>query len=223
MRPTVTGVIAALFLVPASFATAAQVDLLPGGGAILSGTTNAAEGGTLAGTVLNDNLIPFSLGGFVAGNVQNRVVEANIDGTLIFAPRIRDIVDLLPALEFSIIDGFTLSGYSGFQTLVEYRTDGLGDDGPDFATRSFDGDTLSFIFGAPALDLTEESYFLSINTDATQYALTGSMTIFGRADLGQPTQSVTITGLAVPIIPLPASGLLLFGALGGLAFLRKRG
>lgn len=206
---------------------AASVNVLPGTSAELFGTTNDAEGGALAGAVLTDNLIGFTLEDYLAGTVQNRVTLADSDGTLTFAPRIRDIVSLIPALEFSVITGFSLTGYGGAETLIEYRTDGLGDDGPESVSRSADGDVLTFRFDRPALDLTEESYFLSIDTDATAYALTGTMTIFGRRDAGSAglVDSVTITGLAVPempVVPVPASAWLLLGGLGLLVLARWR-
>lgn len=223
------GAVLAACLAFAGTGKAASVNVLPGTIAELFGTTNAAEGGALGGVVQNDNLIDFVLDDYLAGSVQNRVVEADVDGTLIFAPRIRDLVSLIPALEFSVITGFSLTGYGGAETLIEYRLDGLGSDGPESVSRSVDGDTLTFRFDRPALDLTEESYFLSIDTDATAYSLTGTMTIFGRRDAGTAgvVDSVTIGGLAVPqsempVVPVAASAWMLLAGLGAFALMRRR-
>jgi hypothetical protein len=191
----------------------------------LFGTTNAANGGALSGVVRNDNLIPYTvsdgLGNYMGGNIQNRVVELNSDSTLVFSPRIRDIVDLARAFEFSIIKSFQLTGFAGVPTDIEYRTDGSGDDGPDTVSRSSDGDTLTFRFDAPELNLTKESHFVSINTDATRFNLSGTLTIFGQRTAGQTTiDSITITGIASPV-PVPAAVLLFGPGLAVLSLIRR--
>lgn len=200
----------------------------PGDFAFLPGTTAAANP-ELAGTVANDNLIAFDkfITAFqtIGGNVQNRVVESDDLGTLIFAPRIRDTYNI--ATVSYQITGFQLDGYAGWSTDINFRTDGLGDKGPSHVVRSVDGDTLTFAYTDPlhidgiAPGLQEESLFPSILTDATSFSETGSMIIFGFLN-EDPTEafSIVIDGLAVPV-PLPAPFALLAGGLAMLALRRK--
>lgn len=215
-----------LLLALASTSIANATIVTPGSVVNLFGTTNFAQGGALAAVVRNDMLMPFTLsdgsGGYMGGIIQNRVTQLNTDSTLVFAPRIRDIIDLASNFEFSVITGFQLTGFSGFSTDIEYRTDGSGDDGPDNVSRSMDGDTLTFRFDPSHLDLNEESYFPSINTDATQFDLSGTMTIFGQRTIGQGSlDSITITGIASPV-PVPATYLLFSSAITLLGLAKRR-
>ena len=203
-----TGFSALLLSVPAQASV-----LAPGSVGILTGTTFAAQP-DLGGVVQNDNLIPFSIPftpfTVVGGNVQNRVARSDNLGTLIFAPRIRDTFNIA-VREFQI-QAFRLTGYAGWSTDIEFRTDGSGDKGPTSVSRSADGDTLTFRYDDPlvvdglAPGLQEESYFPSILTDATDFSLTGRMTVFG-IDASNPgiLRSVTIGSLAVPNVPEPAT------------------
>lgn len=223
---------ALILLSQSHMVSAIQVN--PASFVFLNGTTSAAQP-ELAGFVQNDNLISFSgivpVGNDFGGEVQNRVVLSNVLQTLIFAPRIRDTF-IEPAsrtfVPSATITGFQLDGYAGFSTDINYRTDGLGDEGPDYVIRSNDGDELTFAF-IDGLQITEidpeESLFPSILTDATDYELTGTMVIFGYYN-GNPidTFSIVVDGIAVPTaVPLPPS-ILLFGStlLGLVTVARKK-
>ncbi|MEP1698792.1 MAG: VPLPA-CTERM sorting domain-containing protein [Paracoccaceae bacterium] len=220
--------------------------LMPGEVVFLFGTTAVADP-DLTGVELNDNILPFRIDPNpatpftdIGGVVQNRVTRSDNTGNLIFAPRIRSTFNT--EVSRFVITSFSLTGYSGFATDVEYRDDGAGQEGIEFGRRSASGDQLEFGFplglriDSVTPGVQRESLFPAIKTDATNFALTGSMTIFGylrRFDItGEPLPvmdedraSVTITGLAVPIttpVPLPASALLLLAGLAGLGAMRRR-
>ncbi len=213
-------------------ATALAAPLLPGGIVFPAGDTSVTAPDT-GGLVLNDNLIPFTFEitqfTIVGGNVQNRVVESNTLSTMVFGPRIRDTFNIAFANGFEIT-AFSLDGYAGWDTDVGYRTDGLGDDGPSSVSRSVDGDLLTFRYDntlfidglAPGVQ--EESLFPYIVTDAPNYELTGTMTIFGH-EAGDPANAFVtrITGLAVPsVVPVPAAVWLFGSGLLGLVGVARR-
>lgn len=190
--------------------------------------------------VVNDNLINFRMDPTpatpltdVGGNVQNRVTQT-AGGTLNFAPRIRDTFNI-DGGTFAIT-AFRLFGYGSANVDVDFRTDGLGDKGFSSVSRSVDGDTMTFRYDDPlfidaiAPGRQEESLFPSLVTDATNFELTGRMTVFGYlldGTGGQPSfdqlVSVSVGGLAVPVapVPLPASALLLLGGIAGLRMLKR--
>ena len=215
--------LAALML---SAPAALAVPLTPGSVIFPSGTTFAARP-ELGGVVQNDNLIPFTInsagGGLftTGGNVQNRVARSTLTNTLIFAPRIRDTFNLIGPDAF-FISAFQLDGYAGWATDVDFRIDGSGDKGFTSVSRSNTGDLMTFRYDDPleidsvAPGLQEESVFPSILTDAIDFALTGTMTIFGFVE-GDPSNllSVTVDGIAVPVapVPIPAGGWLLLAGL----------
>lgn len=209
--------------------------LSPGGVIFPTGTSVAADLDQ-AGAIVNDSLIPaaFGAGFFQASyNVQNRVVLSNTLNTLIFSPRIRDPFNSGGfSSRFSIV-AFSLTGYAGFDLFdVDFRTDGLGDKGPTSVSRSADGDRLTFRYGDPLHNdffnppgVRDESLFPAIKTNATRFKNNGTMTFFGRrsdADPGDPLQTITITGLATPVVPLPASVFLLLAGIGGLGALSRK-
>lgn len=223
----------------ATFSTPAFAVPLPPGGVIFpTGTTNAGDP-TLGGTVQNDNLINFAINPTPAipitgtgGLVQNRVILENDSGFLTFAPRIRDTFNF-DGGTLAII-AFRLEGF-GMSTMdVDFRTDGLGDKGATSVSRSVSGNLMTFRYDDPlfvdaiAPGRQEESLFPSIRTDATAFNFSGSMTILAQLASNDVPDgdvfTVTIDGLAVPIsvVPVPASALLLMGAIGALGALRRQ-
>lgn len=213
------------------FSTTAQATVvLPGGIESLGGDTEVTAPNT-NGVVQNDNLVEFlfeitSLTG-VGGDVQNRVVLSDNLNTMVFGPRIRDTFNIATT-SFEIL-GFQLTGYAGWDTDVGYRTDSLGDKGPNLVSRSVDGDLLTFRYDDPlfisgiAPGPQEESLFPYIVTDALNYALTGTMTIFGRDIDTDTLMSVSIGGIAVPsAVPVPAAAWLFGSGLMGLVAVARR-
>jgi len=213
------------------FSAAQAVTVLPGAGGALFGETVAMDPNQ-AGAVLNDNLLPFGFDfpglpfAFVGGDVQNRAVRSNLLGTMIFSPRIRDLINITFVDGFEI-RSFELTGYAGWQTDIDYLVGATGDKGPDNVFRSADGDTLEFQFSDPLFiaglvgGIRDESLFPTILTDAPSFVNEGRMTIYGTATDGV-LRSVSIGGLAVPAVPEPASALLMGGALAGLLVRRRR-
>ncbi|WP_158768792.1 hypothetical protein [Paraglaciecola sp. L1A13] len=185
----------------------------------LAGTTAVMQP-DLAGPVIYDELIYDSVSPsgndiFQVGiNIQNRVSRSDTDGNLIFAPRI--ISSLNNTSGNFLVDRAVISGFSDFELDVNYRTDGVGDKGPNSASRSVDGNQLSFDFLSPLVisnlfeNPQQDSYFLSIYSNATAFANTGSMSIFGRhLDYPDEVFEFNFAGIAVPInmpvhVPEPA-------------------
>ncbi len=194
--------------------------LAPGGLIGLTGTTFAANP-ALGGTVQDDPLVPFAIGGgALTGNLQDRVVLSDDLGTMIFAPRIREtsLAAGGPPLEILSI---SVTGYAGYTTDVDFRTDGLGDTGPDTVSRSVDGDRLNFRYSAAPLVAPDESRFISILTDVPAFAPIGTATIVARTSPTSQPFSVTLTGINAPV-PEPTSAGLLLGGLAVLSGSRRR-
>jgi len=226
--------------------SASAISLIPGGSINPVGTTAALSPET-TGPVINDNLIDFSISALppeltiVGGKVQNRVVE-NPDGNLMFSPRIRDTFNIEGGQFW--ITAFEVSGFAGYETDVNYRLDGLGDQGFSIVDRSLDGDDLTFTFDTPLIvdainppGRQQTSRFPTIVTNATNYAAVGSMTITGQLvqedGLGGVTAlsdpfTIDVAGIMAPVadpipgVPLPAPILMLGAAFFGLVGMRRR-
>ena len=199
--------------------------LAPGAFINLNGTTVAAEP-DLAGTVIHDNLIDFQVNDIsgnplFTGTYQDRVVRSDNTGNLIFAGRIRDLTS--PLEHLVAVADWSVDGFAGYQTDVEYRTDGLGDLGPDTATRTADGNFVTFDF-TPVLAPPEESLFSSINTDARFFALTGTVNLGIEDFTREGAYVVGLEGIAAPAaaVPLPATIWLFGSGLIGLAGVVRR-
>lgn len=209
---------AAVFILATSSANAGP--LVPGGFTSLFGTTSAANP-DLAGTVQDDSSRPFEIRDdfdnlIITGRIQDRVSRSDNTGELIFAPRLRDLIGVGGV----VITQLRIDGYGLFSTNVEYRTDGSGDVGPGTAVRSFDGDALRFHYDQNPILPPDESHFLSIQTDAIDFAPVGSAVITAQ-QIGGGTFTVKIEGINVPV-PEPASCLLLVGGLAAVATICQR-
>jgi hypothetical protein len=86
-------------------------------------------------------------------------------GTLRFSYRVRD----LQGVGGRRITRIDLLGYEGFQTFVEYRTDGSAGVGPNSAVRAANGSSVGFLFGNPLLLPGDQSRFFFVHTDATHF------------------------------------------------------
>jgi hypothetical protein len=230
--------------------------LLPGGVVFPTGQTFADPvhgGGQL---IVNDELIGFRMDPTpatpltdVGGQLQNRVTRRS-GGGLNFMPRIRDTFNIDGG--FFAITGMRLTGFGMANIDADFRTDGSGDKGPTSYSRSVDGDIITMrytnlppattgglVVGALFGDPQEESLFHSLVSDATEFALTGTATIFGyqinadeyrasgRAFADGELISVTVDGVAVPVaapaVPLPASVLMLGAGVAGFGLMRRKG
>lgn len=199
------------------------VIVTPGSSASLNGTTFVANP-DLGGLVIRDQLIPFqiknTLGNVIlSGNVQDRVVRSNNTGNLIFAPRLRDLSN--PTGGWII--GFSMSGFNGYSTDVDYRTDGMGTIGPNNVARDIFGDSLTYRYDPSFILPPDEGRFLSVSTDATAFDLSGRFVILAQDDFGASIFRTTLTNVSAPsAVPVPAA-LWLFGSgLLGLLGLSRR-
>jgi len=193
-------------------AQAALIDLTPGSGAGLSGTTAAADP-ELAGAVAvgGDLLIPFQILG--AGDallyeaaLQTRVIISSDTGNAHFLYRVRDVNGSLNGVIAEIVT----SDYTGMQTRVEYRLDTGADLGPSRAERSADGADISYLFGN-GFPPGDESHFFFAATDQSNWSLTGSTTIILTTG-----ESVTLTTF------IPAPGTAALFSVAGVALARRR-
>lgn len=230
MKMQLTMVVQA-FLAAATFAlcvsSAEAVLLNPGDNLALPGTTVAAEP-QLAGTVLVDEIIPFSFSagsglGDITGQVQQRIIRSSVDGTIDFSWRLTNDANSAGAIGSFRVGDFVSPEYN-----ANWRDDGLGDVGPNAAHR-FTGSqasSVNFLFGSDAAGAAggllpgKSSKFFFFDTTATNYAKTAKYDLTGT---GLGPISASFAAYSPSAVPVPAAGWL-FGsgvvALGG--FLRKQ-
>lgn len=206
--------------------SAHAVLLNPGDTLPLPGTTVAAEP-QLAGTVLVDELIPFSFSagaglGNITGEVQQRIVRSSVDGTLDFYWRVMNDPNSAAA-----IGSFRLGDFVSPEYNANWRIDGLGVKAPDHATRfsgSFDSYVnFSFnVFSAnPGDGLLpgQSSNFFFFDTTATNYAKTAT---FDLTNMVQNPISGQFAAYAPAAVPLPTAAWLFGSGLLGLIGIARR-
>lgn len=184
----------------------------------LSGITSA-QMPELRGAIVNDYYNDFTIDALAGdsvslyeGTMLTRVVRSNMTGNLTFNFQFTGGNANLDGQ----IKHIEITGFDGMQTRVEYRSEpGYGDESPILASRSDDGDIISYSFGEDFLPGESSMFFFAMldvseydfetnNPQATVYLFSGeSVTI----DLGQP-------------VPTPGSLALL--AMGGAFASRRR-
>ncbi len=148
------------------------------------------------------------------GTLMTRIVRSYQTGRIHFNYRL-----LNPNAQLDgQVSNVEVSGYTGFQTRVEFRNDptSLGVEGPINASRSADGDILNFDF-AGMLDTNEDSRYFFAMVDSTEwYADAATATIYLESG-----ESVTLSVAgANPAVPAPGALGLLSAA--GLMTVRRR-
>lgn len=213
-----------IFVLALCCASGAQAATLAVGDNALPGTTSAAEP-QLAGVVLEDDLQTFQIvnsTGTLSGTVQNRVIRSATDGTIDFSWRIRDLsFDGSPAAAAFEVTALRIGGFGStlFGANGNFRTDGLGDIGPDIA-RVFanPGGFVNFVFSAGLAD-NQESLFFFIDTNATTYRKTALYDL-SSSDSGAISDIYTTYR---PGIPEPSTWAMLITGFGLLGWrLRRR-
>lgn len=111
-------------------------------------------------------------GSYFEASLQSRVIIRDDNGMLDFSWHIRDVENLS-----SQVASVVVNGYEAWSVGVEYRTDGLGNLGPDSAFRSADGDSVGYNFENGGLGYPDESRFFFSRTDAMDYDMSGTIRI----------------------------------------------
>lgn len=218
MKRHIYGFLSAAILLPAT-ATAVPLSGVGITNFPINGTT-VLDRPELAGLILEDLITPFTITGAgetLSGSIQNRVIRSDLDGTIDFSWRI------LPDSGTGDISAFRVDGFAGFALDADYRTDGLGDIGPNIARYFGDGSgAVNFLFDTevgrlPTGGITE-SYFFFLDTDATAYALTGQFDLVC-APFDCISEQYNTWG---PVVPVPAAVWLFGSGLIGLLGVARR-
>jgi hypothetical protein len=152
---------------------AIAVPVLPGHFDITNGTTSSARP-ELDGVVIADTLRSFKFkdgqGGFITGQIQDRVVRETSAGTLDFYTR---VIMASTSSSAASVHQFSRTNFAAYTTDVDYTTDGLGDKGTTFIGRAGNGSSLAYTL-AGSLNPGESSYFILTKTNATSFDARGT-------------------------------------------------
>jgi len=202
------------------------VTVSPGSTVALPGTTAAAEP-DLAGTIVQDDLVPFTIcctnsnpgGGPVdiTGSVQERVVLA-ADGFYDFYWRV-----FVDSTSSAALGYFRLGNFGALTASynINYRTDGLGSTAPGSITR-FSGSQANFYnynFSPGGIAPGSTSFFLFMDTTATSY---GKTAIYDLTNLAQNPISASFATWGPEPVPVPAAVWLFGSAVAALGLFRRR-
>lgn len=146
------------------------VPMAPGTQVNLGGTTTLQTtwlSGVTQGLTLS---VPFGVqdaGGNLVfqGTLTSFAIRSNELGTLRFQYRLVNT----QAVGSRRVVRVDLAGYQGFQTNVNYSTDGLGAVGPNTAARTANGSQVAFVFSNPTLPAGTDSRSFWLHTEATAY------------------------------------------------------
>lgn len=195
-NPTVLApIVCALAGVIATATTALAVPAHPGDVVNLNGTTSAAEPWLAGSAVDSVNEIPFTVvdaGGspIFQGVFTSEPSASDILGTIRIRYRLRD----MQAIGARRVVRVEILGFAGFQTNVDYRTDGVGDLGPNLASRTNgDGAQVSFLFANPFLTPNLDSRYFHVHTNATLFREIGLARIVLNTN-----ESVIVGGVHIP-------------------------
>jgi hypothetical protein len=160
-----------------SLGGAARARMIVPGGSVSVSATPAGAGSDLAGTVLRDELIPFTVragGGhsIFEGTLQDRVIRLEGGGTLVFAQTVRADRGFDRPV---ILDFLRRTGFTGQATDADFTALG-GDASPEKVFRSADGDLLHFKFDDKLLP-GEATRLSFVRTDASAFDLGGDTEI----------------------------------------------
>ncbi len=190
---------------------------------VINGTTVASRP-ELAGVILEDKLSNFTISGAgetLSGIIQNRVVRSDVDGTLDFYWRI------IPTSGDGDLMAFRVGGFDGFALNADWRTDGVGDIGPNIARYFGDGSgEVNFLFenevGGNDISGYQTSKFFFLDTDAVNYNKNAS---FDLLCSNQNCISESYSTFGPATVPVPASVWLFVTGLIGLTGLnlQKKG
>lgn len=208
---------------PVAFAA----DVGPGTVVAVSGTTVAADS-TLAGLVLYDQVLPFSItlatGGFISGTFQDRVVQ-NTLGTLDFYARINSDSSSEGGVTAFLRAYFNNYPGTGSTASMDYRTDGLGSSvAPLWATRSADSSGAGFYFDSTnGIAAGEGSFFMFYRTTATEFDVKGIGYVahYNGNGSNNPYDYSNFLTLAQPV-PEPETYALLMAGLGLIGAVARR-
>ncbi len=167
----------------------------PGDVVNLNGTTSAAEPWLGGPAVDSVNAVPFtvlSAGGspVFQGTFTSEPGRSDIMGTIRIRYRLRDMEAVGDRRVFRV----EILGFAGLQTNVDYRTDGVGDIGPNLASRTNgDGAQMNFIFSNPLLTPDLDSHYFHVFSNGASHNLQGLARIVLNTG-----ESVIIAGVYLP-------------------------